>query len=138
MRLYYFHMFVIAQFSVFLLHLFLVFRRPPFFCTSVLLLHNIDISILYVLKLLSSIHYSDLLCFLSVSRLSLYKGGPFLFNERSRFFLPHKYNLRLFIQKNKSLKPLILQRVQGFFTGDPSEIRTPDTLIKSQVLCQLS
>ncbi len=22
--------------------------------------------------------------------------------------------------------------------GDPSEIRTPDTLIKSQVLCQLS
>ena len=23
-------------------------------------------------------------------------------------------------------------------TGDPSEIRTPDTLIKSQVLCQLS
>ena len=24
------------------------------------------------------------------------------------------------------------------FFGDPSEIRTPDTLIKSQVLCQLS
>jgi len=26
----------------------------------------------------------------------------------------------------------------GLFNGDPSEIRTPDTLIKSQVLCQLS
>jgi len=25
-----------------------------------------------------------------------------------------------------------------FSLGDPSEIRTPDTLIKSQVLCQLS
>ena len=26
----------------------------------------------------------------------------------------------------------------GVPSGDPSEIRTPDTLIKSQVLCQLS
>ena len=25
-----------------------------------------------------------------------------------------------------------------FFLGEPSGIRTPDTLIKSQVLCQLS
>ena len=38
------------------------------------------------------------------------------------------------IEKQKTLKPL---RVEGF-RGDPSEIRTPDTLIKSQVLCQLS
>ena len=28
--------------------------------------------------------------------------------------------------------------VQGDLHGDPSETRTPDTLIKSQVLCQLS
>ena len=27
---------------------------------------------------------------------------------------------------------------RGVFIGDPSEIRTPDTLIKSQVLCRLS
>ena len=34
----------------------------------------------------------------------------------------------------KKKKPL---KIKGF-SGDPSEARTPDTLIKSQVLCQLS
>ena len=28
--------------------------------------------------------------------------------------------------------------IPGVHPGDPPEIRTPDTLIKSQVLCQLS
>ena len=32
----------------------------------------------------------------------------------------------------------ILSSVHADIFGDPSEIRTPDTLIKSQVLCQLS
>ncbi len=37
----------------------------------------------------------------------------------------------------KQKKPL--NRIDsGLFCGDPPEIRTPDTLIKSQVLCQLS
>lgn len=38
-------------------------------------------------------------------------------------------------------RPIIkLKAAQDFLCGcgDPSEIRTPDTLIKSQVLCQLS
>ena len=29
-------------------------------------------------------------------------------------------------------------RMDGFFFGDPPEIRTPDTLLKRQVLCLLS
>ena len=33
---------------------------------------------------------------------------------------------------------LLFQMTPSLFDGDPSEIRTPDTLIKSQVLCQLS
>ena len=37
-------------------------------------------------------------------------------------------------QKKNGLKPEVLSR----FSGEPSEIRTPDNLIKSQVLCQLS
>ena len=31
----------------------------------------------------------------------------------------------------KSLEVVVYQRFQGFLFGDPSEIRTPDTLIKS-------
>ena len=32
-----------------------------------------------------------------------------------------------------SLETVDTQRLQGFSFGDPSEIRTPDTLIKSQI-----
>ena len=35
-------------------------------------------------------------------------------------------------------KPLFSGVFGVLLSGDPSEIRTPDTLIKSQVLCQLS
>jgi hypothetical protein len=36
------------------------------------------------------------------------------------------------------IKKTSRQRISSAAVGDPSEIRTPDTLIKSQVLCQLS
>ena len=41
----------------------------------------------------------------------------------------------MFLQKSKTRSNAVFKRVSF---GDPSEIRTPDTLIKSQVLCQLS
>ena len=39
-----------------------------------------------------------------------------------------------FLKKETPLK----RSVYAVFRGEPSEIRTPDNLIKSQVLCQLS
>ena len=42
------------------------------------------------------------------------------------------------IEMKKALKPLIHNDFKTFSFGDPSEIRTPDTLIKSQVLYRLS
>ena len=39
--------------------------------------------------------------------------------------------------RDKKERLLPLAETDAIF-GDPSEIRTPDTLIKSQVLCQLS
>ena len=44
--------------------------------------------------------------------------------------------------QDRLLKPLGHLSIYEFYIliklGDPSEIRTPDTLIKSQVLCRLS
>ena len=42
--------------------------------------------------------------------------------------------------QDQLLKPLghLSPMVVIYVNGDPSEIRTPDTLIKSQVLCRLS
>ena len=40
--------------------------------------------------------------------------------------------------KKNPCEALQLQRLQGFSGGDLSGIRTPDTLLKRQVLCQLS
>ena len=42
------------------------------------------------------------------------------------------------IEMKKALKPLIHNDFKTSYFGDPSEIRTPDTLIKSQVLYRLS
>ena len=42
------------------------------------------------------------------------------------------------IEMKKALKPLMHNDFRAFPFGDPSEIRTPDTLIKSQVLYRLS
>ncbi len=41
-------------------------------------------------------------------------------------------------QHRKPLKVLYTKAFRGFIIGDPSEARTPDTLLKRQVLCQLS
>ena len=41
-------------------------------------------------------------------------------------------------EQNKNPETVIYQRFRDFSFGDPSEIRTPDTLIKSQVLYRLS
>ena len=40
--------------------------------------------------------------------------------------------------KEKTSKPAKIKGFKAFFFGDPSGIRTPDTLIKSQVLYLLS
>ena len=42
----------------------------------------------------------------------------------------------LILDRNKNIKSIALS--DAFYIGEPSRIRTADTLIKSQVLCRLS
>ncbi len=45
------------------------------------------------------------------------------------------------LKKQGKIKDLIFRTIMRFmrsYLGEPSEIRTPDNLIKSQVLCRLS
>ena len=42
------------------------------------------------------------------------------------------------LKYKKPLKALYTKVSRGSQSGDPSEARTPDTLLKRQVLCQLS
>ena len=44
----------------------------------------------------------------------------------------------VFSEKKRKIKNGLNRIGKPFFGGEPSEIRTPDNLIKSQVLCQLS
>ena len=55
-----------------------------------------------------------------------------------RFTIDARLNREHWNRNGKSLETVDTQRLQGFSFGDPSEIRTPDTLIKSQVLYRLS
>ena len=57
---------------------------------------------------------------------------PFIYNIF--FILLNMYHIQ-----NKNPNPSPMKEKFGLdFCGDPSGSRTPDTLIKSQVLCQLS
>ena len=62
-----------------------------------------------------------------------FKTADFAYLSRSEH-LTGSPNLRSSNFQNGTKK----ERYQAFFFSEPSEIRTPDTLIKSQVLCRLS
>ena len=55
-------------------------------------------------------------------------------HENQNVPFPYKICFRKVLEIKKE-QP---RRLSGVVRGDPSGIRTPDTLIKSQVLCQLS
>ncbi len=52
-------------------------------------------------------------------------------NNKQQFFAVGK-------RKSKNLQFLKIKQLQAFCVGDPPETRTPDTLLKRQVLYRLS
>ena len=59
---------------------------------------------------------------------------------RSKSVLHPFFAFSIFTTYSEQKSPdfLLLLEIRAFFFGDPSENRTPDTLLKRQVLCRLS